>query len=274
MGSSPITLSDGLSRNVVALAKQAGAAILTHYHGLTKMVVQHKFDHSPLTEADLSAHRIIEQGLMALTPTIPILSEESSLVEYEQRQQWQQYWLVDPLDGTKEFLAGNDEFTVNIALIEKNEVVLGVVYVPAKGDCYYAYKNSGAFYQKNGAPATRLMPRAIQNPLKVLASRRHNPDLLQQFLACFPDHERVRIGSSLKFCLIAAGEADVYPRFGATSEWDTAAAQCILEEAGGHVVDLQKQRLMYNTKASLLNPNFIAYADNTVDWLAFLKDPS
>jgi len=257
---------------LIALAKQAGEAILVHYRRLNEVRVQQKSDASPLTEADIAAHQIIEQGLHALTPELPVLSEESTAIDFNERRQWQRYWLVDPLDGTKEFLAHNDEFTVNIALIDNHEPILSVVYAPAKMACYYACVGEGAFYQQGKASAEKLNAQPAAQTVKVLASRRHDPQLLQQFLTYFPSYERVHVGSSLKFCLIAAGKADVYPRFGETSEWDTAAAQCILEAVGGRVVDLHGQRLMYNTKNNLLNPPFMAYADNDVDWLAFLKD--
>jgi 3'(2'), 5'-bisphosphate nucleotidase len=250
---------------VVALAAEAGRAIVEVYerddHG-----VSHKDDASPLTEADLASHRIIVEGLRALTPAVPVLSEESAGTPWAERQSWSRYWLVDPLDGTKEFIKRNGEFTVNIALIEQGQPVLGVVYVPVAGHAYLGLANSGAWKQERGArSAIRTAPIKGGRPLRVVASRTHRGADLDAWLdnlrAHFPVLDFVSMGSSLKICLIAEGRADIYPRLAPTCEWDTAAAQAILEAAGGRIVDLSGRALTCNRSADYLNPHFVALGD-------------
>lgn len=261
------------------LARAAGAAILEIYQG-DDLGVETKKDASPLTLADLAAHRIILDKLRQLAPALPVLSEESEEVPYERRRQWRRYFLVDPLDGTKEFINRNGEFTVNIALIDEGMPVQGVVYAPAK-DILYAGKrqasgkpsDSNAYMISNGK-RTAISARPIQQPLAVVASRRHGTDKLQACLALleqsFPEVQLTSMGSSFKLCLIAEGKADIYPRLAPTSEWDTAAAQAIVEAAGGLVVDEQFQPLRYNTKDSLLNPCFYVLGDPSFDWASTL----
>lgn len=258
---------------VLRLAAQASERILEIY--ATAFEVVAKDDASPLTAADLAAHQVIVAGLQQLTPEIPVLSEESASVPVAERSQWQCYWLVDPLDGTKEFVQRNGQFTVNIALIENHEPVLGVVRVPATGLCYFAVRGYGAFRQESGQvpQPIAVRPLAPDRPVRVVGSRSHGGPGLQAFVARLGAHELVMLGSSLKFCQVAEGAADVYPRLGPTSEWDTAAAQAIVETAGGRVVSAETGKpLRYNTRDSLLNPHFIVYGDVHRDWLSYLSD--
>lgn len=256
---------------VRALAAEASEKILEIYS--TAFAVTAKDDDSPLTAADLAAHRVIAAGLQTLTPDIPVLSEESSAVAFSERRHWQRYWLVDPLDGTKEFIQRNGQFTVNIAFIEEHEPVFGVVRVPVTGVCYSAARGYGAFREAPGQLPQPISAKPLQagKPVRVVGSKSHGGPKLQQFAAQLEAHELVTIGSSLKFCQVAEGSADVYPRFGPTSEWDTAAAQAIVEVAGGQVVSMETGRpLRYNTRDSLVNPHFIVYGDAGRDWLACL----
>lgn len=252
--------------SVATLAQQAGAKILEFYQHHN--VVQTKPDSSPLTAADLAANKIIIEGLQQLTPNLPVLSEESAVIPFQKRQQWSSYWLVDPLDGTRDFLEKNGEFTVNIALIEENQPILGAVYLPALATLYFATKKQGAYRQvDNQQPQPIHVQSCSNDKVRVAVSRHHGFDALEKFLHNLNNYTVVRQGSALKFCVVAQGEADVYPRLSPTSEWDTAAGQCILEAAGGAVLDLQGQPLRYNTKESLLNPSFLAVGDINIDWL-------
>lgn len=259
-----------LLAKVVQLAQQAGDAILSVYG--EQFEVTHKTDQSPITVADLRAHEIISKGLLALTPELPLLSEEDSDISYEQRQQWTRYWLVDPLDGTKEFVSRNGEFTVNIALIDDHVPVLGVVHAPVTSTTYTGAVGVGAFKQVDGQTPEPLRVRSpADSPLRIVGSRSHRGDTLDQYLPKLAPYELVAVGSSLKFCFVAEGSADFYPRFGPTSEWDTAAAQAVVEAAGGEVVKTNGERLRYNTKADLLNPHFLVYGDRGRDWLKILS---
>lgn len=257
--------------SIVTLAKQAGAAILQYYQQEQAVAVRLKKDDSPVTDADMAAHQLIVMGLQQLTPDLPILSEEAADIPYSTRSTWPQYWLIDPLDGTKEFIQGHAEFTVNIALIVNNKPVLGVVYVPVLGTCYFAAENQGTFRQQADSPVESIHARSLSQTNAVVAiSRRRTNEQLIQFLANLGQYSLIKKGSSIKSCLVAEGTADVYPSFGLTSEWDTAAAQCVVEEAGGRLVDLQLQPLRYNTKESLLNPYFIVLGDASYDWGKYL----
>ncbi len=255
---------------VVTIAKRAARQILDIYE--SDFAIEHKDDKSPLTAADMASHRTICESLAALTPDIPILSEESSLVPFPERQRWQRYWLIDPLDGTREFIKRNGEFTVNIALIENYVPILGVVHVPVQNITYYASKGEGAWKQIAQQPPVKIRTRITQaQNLTVAGSRSHGSERQQKFFEKLGDIEIYAIGSSLKFCLVAEGKVDIYPRFGPTSEWDTAAAQCIVEEAGGSVTDENLQPLRYNTKESLLNPDFLVIGDKDFDWKPYLN---
>jgi len=260
-----------LLRQVAAIARDAAAAILVVYE--QDFAVQRKEDHSPVTDADLAAQHVIMAGLEALDELLPVLSEESRIASWKERQAWSRYWLVDPLDGTREFVKRNGEFTVNIALIDGDEPVLGVVLAPVTGDLYAAERGGRAWRQEHaGAEWQPIATRAITQPPVVAGSRSyggHGAALLRELLG--DEVVETPMGSSLKFCLLARGAADVYLRRGATSEWDTAAAQCVLEAAGGAVLDLTGARLRYNRKDSLLNPEFIAVGDTAIDWAARLR---
>ena len=252
------------------LAQQAGDKILEVYNR-DDFSVQEKADKSPLTAADLAAHHAILAGLTELTPEIPVLSEESASLPYTERAAWYRYWLVDPLDGTREFIKRNGEFTVNIALIEDGVPILSVVHVPVTGVSYLACRGLGAFKQATDEERHPINVRKTgAGPLMVVGSRSHRGDSLIRFLDKLGDHEMVGMGSSLKLCLVAEGAADVYPRLGPTSEWDTAAAQCVVEQAGGFVTDTDMQPLRYNTKDSLLNPFFLVFGDDGRDWSQYL----
>ncbi len=261
---------ESLLPQVARIGRDAGAAILEVY--AREFDVTQKADSSPLTLADMRSHEIIVNALHALTPDIPILSEEASDIPFEVRSQWVRYWLVDPLDGTKEFVSRNGEFTVNIALIERHAPVLGVVFVPVRDTIYMATRASGATSQTaNEAPRTIQTTSPAATPLRIVGSRSHRDDTLAKYLPRLEPYELVSIGSSLKFCLVAEGSADFYPRFGPTSEWDTAAAQAIVEAAGGAVITLDGNPLSYNTKAELLNPHFLVIGDTSRDWLGSLR---
>ena len=246
-------------KDIVKIAWEAGEKILEVY-AREDFGTRLKSDDSPLTEADLAAHHVIVDGLTALDSSIPILSEESANIDWQTRQTWQKYWLVDPLDGTKEFIKRNGEFTVNIALIENHKPVAGVVYAPVLQTTYFADKG-GAFKLINGdidAEKIQVSPHIDGETWKVVGSRSHAGDSLKAFLAELGEHEMVAMGSSLKLCLVAEGKAHIYPRLGPTSEWDTAAAHAVVKAAGGEVVQAENDEpLEYNTKESLLNPFFI-----------------
>lgn len=253
---------------LISIATEAGDAILAIYR--QDFAVYEKNDASPLTEADLASHRVIVDALKQLTPEIPVLSEEDADIPFEERSSWSAYWLIDPLDGTKEFIKKNDEFTVNIALIRNGKAVAGVVHVPATGVTYYGEAGKGAYRIENGETTGIHVTAQAQTPLRVAGSRSHAGSSLQQFLENVGDHEIVSMGSSLKLCLVADGKADIYPRLGPTSEWDTAAAQAVVEAAGGMVTDTEGKPLRYNTKESLLNPYFLVFGDTSRDWTGYL----
>jgi 3'(2'), 5'-bisphosphate nucleotidase len=259
----------GLLEPVKAIAVAAGGKIMEIYE--TEFSIEQKEDRSPLTAADLAAHKTIVAGLERLTPDIPILSEESASIPFAERSSWDWYWLIDPLDGTREFIKRNGEFTVNIALIHAGNVALGVVYVPVTRLSYFACHGGGAFKQERERAAQAISVRKLQpGPVIVAGSRSHRGDSLNKFLENLGAHEMISMGSALKSCLVAEGRADIYPRLGLTSEWDTAAAQCVVEEAGGKLTELDLQPLRYNTKDSLLNPHFLVFGDDSRDWSKYL----
>lgn len=254
-----------LTNNVIEIAERAGEKILAIYE--SEFNVTAKDDNTPLTEADMAAHHEIVDGLSHLTPKLPVLSEESADIPFQERQQWTTYWLVDPLDGTREFIKRNGEFTVNIALVHDHKPVLGVVHTPVTHVMYYAAHGQGAYKKVPGSDAVRIHTRKKNEECTVVAgSRSHRGASLNEFLAKIGKHDIVSMGSSLKSCLVAEGAVDIYPRLGPTSEWDTAAAQCVVEQAGGVIVELSQKALTYNTKDSLLNPHFLVIGDPEFDW--------
>jgi len=243
---------------IINIAKLAGNKILEIYN---KKSFDHqlKTDNSPLTEADIASHNLITQQLKKLTPKIPILSEESFSISWQERKQWKYYWLIDPLDGTKEFIKKNGEFTVNIALIYKHEPILGVVHAPVLNETWIGEQGKPSKkIEKGNTRAIKVKPHKQGEVYKVVGSRSHAGDSLNEFLKEIEKYELVSMGSSIKLCLVAEGKAHIYPRFGLTSEWDTAAAHAVVNSAGGEVVNNEtKMPLKYNTKDSLLNPYFI-----------------
>jgi 3'(2'), 5'-bisphosphate nucleotidase len=254
---------------VTALAREAGRAILEVY--ASSFSVREKEDRSPLTEADLRSEKLILAGLKRIAPEIPVLSEESAQAPYSTRRNWDRLWVVDPLDGTKEFVQKNGEFTVNIALVDNQRPVLGIVHAPVLERSYFACEGIGAF--RSDAQAVGKPIRVVKRgsgPLRVVGSRSHRGSSLDAFLSRVGPHELVAVGSSLKLCLVAEGGADVYQRLGPTSEWDTAAGQCVLEQAGGQVLKLDGEPLEYN-RENTLNPSFVGFADADIDWLALVK---
>jgi 3'(2'), 5'-bisphosphate nucleotidase len=251
------------------LAVEAGRRILAVYE--SDFAVTHKQDKSPLTQADLAAHKLIAAELARLAPELPVLSEEGADIPYATRRGWDRYWLVDPLDGTREFVKRNGEFTVNIALVEGHRPVLGVVHAPALGQTYGAARGAGAFRVEGGAREP-IRARPLPARPTFVVSRSHKDPALAALLARAPAHESVGRGSSLKFCLIAEGTADFYPRLGPTSEWDTAAGQCVVEQAGGAVWRLPELTpLGCNEKDSVLNPSFAVLGDPGYDWAKLLR---
>ncbi|MDP1930611.1 MAG: 3'(2'),5'-bisphosphate nucleotidase CysQ [Gammaproteobacteria bacterium] len=260
---------------VVRIAKLAGEEILEVYRRDGRIVAQSKSDDSPLTEADTRANNVIVRELQSLAPAIPVLSEESAVLSWDVRSQWPEYWLIDPLDGTKEFINRNDEFTVNIALVRGGEPVLGVVHAPVLARTWSGVRGAGAWRQEGADVPQEIrctkMPAEIEAAtVVVVASRRHGAEALQGILDTlktkFKDVELVNMGSSLKICIIAEGGADFYPRLAPTSEWDTAAAQAVLCAAGGMIYQLDFTPLCYNSKEDLLNPSFIAVGDMEFGW--------
>lgn len=260
----------------VNIARDAGQAILAIYN--TDFEVEAKADDSPLTAADMAAHNLIVKRLTALTPDIPILSEESAKLPFEERASWHTYWLVDPLDGTREFVKRNGEFTVNIALIHQHKSIIGVINVPVLDVDYYAWEDGGCYKIDQKAKAKKISVKKLANAgLAVAGSRSHGSEMMQSYMKNLAadnagEIEILSMGSSLKFCLVAEGRADLYPRLGLTSEWDTAAAHCIVIEAGGYITKTDMSPLLYNTKDSLLNPFFFVFADNSCDWSQYLAE--
>ncbi len=262
---------DHLIEPVKTIAADAGQQIMAIYK--TDYEVETKQDESPLTAADQASHNCIMSALGKLTPDIPILSEESVAAPWAERSKWQEYWLIDPLDGTKEFIKRNGEFTVNIALIQGHQAVLGVVYVPAMDKCFYGHREIGAFEQDaSNAPRGITVRATAESPVRVVGSRSHRGASLDAYLDRLGDHVMVPMGSSLKLCLIANGSADVYPRLGLTSEWDTAAAQAVVESAGGAVIQRDGQPVLYNSKEDILNPEFLVFGDRSRNWTQYLSE--
>ncbi|MEM6348364.1 MAG: 3'(2'),5'-bisphosphate nucleotidase CysQ [Bacteroidota bacterium] len=252
-----------LQQSLVELAKEAGKAILAVYHDESAFDrVDFKADDSPLTLADQASHNVIVAGLEQATPEIPILSEEGKHLPFEERQHWSKLWVVDPLDGTKEFIKRNGEFTVNIALVENGSVVMGCVYVPVQDLTYFAAKGEGAFVMRGEAAAEKIEVAKFDKAdegLRLVCSRSHMSPEVEAYVQQFSNPELVSMGSSLKLVMIAEGKADIYPRLAPTMEWDTAAAQIIVEEAGGTVINHETGTAVVYNKANLLNPHFIVF---------------
>jgi 3'(2'), 5'-bisphosphate nucleotidase len=246
-------------QQIVTIAKQAGNAIMDVY-AQTDLLVEIKQDDSPVTAADIASHNVIIKGLTSHFTDIPIMSEEDANISWDTRKKWQTYWLIDPLDGTKEFIKRNGEFTVNIALIHQGQSIAGVVYAPVLSKCYSGIVGQGAWLEHDGKVTLLDISQRGITPIPVIVgSRSHVSPDMAEYLHTVGEHQMLSVGSSLKFCMVAEGQADVYPRLGLTSEWDTAAAQAVLESAGGVVVEYPALTpLQYNQKENILNPYFIA----------------
>ena len=257
-----------LIADACCLARAAGAAILQVYD--RAFAVETKDDRSPLTAADRASHRVIAEGLHRLAPEVPLLSEEGRAIPYDERRGWDRLWIVDPLDGTKEFIKRNGEFTVNIALVEHGAPLFGVVYVPVQRVLYWGGRGLGAWRQQEATKpaAVRVRRPTRERGLTVVQSRSHPSPELDAYLQDFPVAESVSVGSSVKFCAVAEGRADLYPRLAPTMEWDTAAGQAVVEGAGGKVLDRDGRPLVYN-KPELLNPHFVV----TGEWGAVIRNP-
>jgi len=268
----PISLDQEHIKKLIKISKNAGDAIMDIYE--SEFDVNFKSDQSPLTKADILSNKIICQSLKKITPDVPILSEESSSIPYRERSKWNQYWLIDPLDGTKEFIKKNGEFTTNIALIYKNRPIFGMIHIPASNEIFWGSKEMGS-YHINGSSLSNKKKISVSQKtndnLRIVSSRSHPSGDLKRLLDKLENFELVSIGSSLKFCLIAKGEADCYPRFGPTSEWDSAAGEAILEAAGGSVVKLNGETLKYNLKKDFINPSFFAI-NHKNDYFGLLKE--
>lgn len=256
--------SYSLIDQIMPLMQKTGAAILSIYDQSEPYSITAKSDHSPLTQADCLAHQLIVQGLEKITPSIPILSEENPDIPFKERQSWEQYWLIDPLDGTRSFIQHTGEFTINVALIEHHRPIVGIIYVPITKECYYAQAGSRTVKTEATGHGHVLCQQTLKRPTVMLTSHGANQNFLTERFKNLGDFQLKRLSSAWKFCLLAERKAAISPRFGDTSEWDTAAGQCILEQAGGGIFDLAGNPLRYNTKKSLINPHFIAIADTSL----------
>ncbi len=264
-----ILLLKKLLPEVIDIAKKAGKEIIETAE--RDINIEHKNDNTPVTNADLAANELIVNSLSKLDGCFNVLSEESEVIDFAQREKWQTYWLVDPLDGTREFIEDNGEYSVNIALIHNNHAILGVIYAPLHGLTYYAYKGSGAYKVDGINSAERICVQSKRRTPVIVTCGNNQPGKeFEAFVKKIGGVEFLAMGSSLKSCLVADGSADIYARLGPTSEWDTAAAQCIVEEAGGAIMDTNMQPLSYNTKDSLLNPYFFVFGDKTENWKQYL----
>ena len=242
--------------STIEIAKDAGLAIVQIYN--SDFDYELKKDFSPITKADNISHKIITERLKILAPKIPIISEENCDIPYSIRSRWKKYWLVDPLDGTKEFIKKNGDFTVNIALIDNNTPIFGVIHIPITNETYWGSKVNGSFYSNANNDVKQIrVSKNNNNPIRLVASRSHPSEMLNDLLEKMIDYEILKVGSSIKFCHIASGQAECYPRFGPTSEWDTAAGEAIVSFAGGNVVSATGDSMNYNAKEDYLNPNFI-----------------
>jgi len=247
-----------ITKDIFPIIQKAGKAIMEVYK--SDFDIEVKDDNSPLTKADKDSHKIITKSLKKLYPSIPIISEEASLISTDERFKWKKYFLIDPLDGTKEFIKKNGEFTVNIALIENNKPIMGIIHAPSENVTYWGSNLTGAKIFKDGQTINISTSHKRERNLKILVSRSHQSESLRRGLKRinkYYDIEILEIGSSLKFCLLASGEVDLYPRFSPTSEWDIAAGQAIIESAGGYMSDFDKKPIEYNCRENYIVSNFI-----------------
>jgi len=265
---------EALASQVLPVLQRAGEAILSHYSAVESVVIHIKEDRTPLTTADLASHEIIGQALKQLTPDIPVLSEEADIPELEQRRDWPAVWLVDPLDGTREFIDANDQFCISVALVENGSATIGLIHSPVLGLSYCGIPNKGCWridQQQRREISCRSMPK---NPILISGNRRFTPDMLacEDYLkGHFGEVKRLVQGSAMKFCMVAEGKADIYPCFGPTGEWDTAAGQAIVEAAGGSMMSLNYQPFRYNQRPTMLNGGFFTLADTQFNWRPVLE---
>ena len=251
-----IQIKSELIEQLIEISKDAGKAIMEVYNSNFRHQI--KEDLSPLTKADTLSNNIICEKLKVITPDIPILSEENSDIPFNIRSSWEQYWLVDPLDGTKEFIKKNGEFTVNIALIENNTPIFGIIHLPVTNETYWGSSTKGSFYIKGNNQKTKLcVENNIRSQVRIVASRSHPSKMLDTLLEEIGEYKIITKGSSLKFCLIAKGQADIYPRLGPTSEWDIAAGHAIVKFAGGSLLTIDGESMQYNLTENNLNPYFV-----------------
>lgn len=260
-----------LLESVLSVAHEAGQVILAVYN--SGFTVDRKDDNSPVTAADTAANTVITETLTRLTPEVPIISEEQRLPAWQRRRHWPRYWLLDPLDGTREFIRRNGQFAVNIALIEYGRPVLGIVHAPTDGRSWFGGPGIGAFLEtRNGSRSALASRRETLPPYRVVLGRNRPRPHVREMLARLPEHELLHCGSSIKICLIAEGKADIFPRLGPISEWDLAAPQAVLEAAGGGVLDLKRlDPLLYNQHASLTLRDVIAVGDPKATWWQCLQ---
>lgn len=267
-------IDQALVQQLEDIARAAGEAILEVYEQ-GDLRIERKSDATPVTKADKKANAIIEAGLGSLSVQYPILSEESDHPPFAERKNWQRYWLVDPLDGTQEFINRNGQFTVNIGLVENGYPVFGMVHIPATNTSYWGGLGLGSFRQRDDQPPVAIRPRTFtsEKDMIVLGSRSYHSDKARAYLRqlgnFYPNLQAKSVGSALKSCYVADGQADMYPRIGSTSEWDTAAVQAVVEGAGGLFLNPEGERFAYNQKESLDNGNFLVIGDTSIDWRAF-----
>jgi len=263
---SKFLISDEIIQSVIEITKQAGAVIMDVYK--TNFEIHIKNDKSPVTEADTRANDIITEGLLNIAPDIPVLSEEGRDIPFEERSKWESFWLVDPLDGTKEYIKKNDEFTVNIAYMENNKPIFGVVYAPALDELYWGSIEKGAFKSVAGDSFNPIRVKSeLNDPVQIATSRSHPSPKMDNFLAQFDTFDLHPMGSSLKICSVADGTVHFYPRLGPTMEWDTAASHAVIKAAGGEIIKYGTNRPLEYNKADLLNPEFIAGNMNSIESL-------
>ncbi|MDF2153985.1 3'(2'),5'-bisphosphate nucleotidase CysQ [Vibrio sp. CAU 1672] len=272
-----MTMTKDLSHllpQVIEIARSAGQLILDIYEKKQYDAFT-KSDETPVTSADIAAHKLITQRLRELTPDIPVLSEEDADISLEQRAQWQRYWLVDPLDGTQEFIARSGDFATIIALVDHHQPTMGVVYAPVSGVTYYAYQGKGAWKIPDMSDSVKICTHKHEHPgqsIAIAISRRQDINRITSRMSSAWNYDLVPLGSAaLKACLVAEGAVDCYLRLGPTGEWDTAATQCIVEEAGGRILSTQLEPLSYNQRETLENPNFIVLGDNELPWDCILQ---
>ena len=263
-----------LAEAVLPILHEAGEAILHHYAAVADVEVHTKADRTPLTAADLASHDVILAGLSKLTPDFPVLSEEADIPPLSDRRNWTQVWLVDPLDGTREFIDANDQFCINIALVEHGQVSMGLIHAPVQGKTWLGIGNTGSWRIENGERIPINCRPMADSPVLISSSRRFTPDMLaceDGLRAHFGQVQRLSQGSAMKFCRVAEGQADIYPCFGPTSEWDTAAGQVIVEAAGGAMMSLEFEPFRYNQRNTMLNGGFFLVADREFEWRPVLK---